>query len=88
MAEEKFYFDSLQDAESIRQFLEALTEGFAKGELSLASNGDQIVLHPKGLLSFSVKAKRKRGGSKLNIRVAWKELEGDSGQETTPLKVG
>lgn len=78
--EQKFVFDSLQDSESIRQFLTALVEGFDAGKINLSTNGDEIELHPKGLLNFSVKAKRKSGANKIAIKIAWK----DSGQGEDP----
>lgn len=87
MAEEKFYFDSLQDCQSITDFLQSLTEGFGKGELTLRSNGDAITMCPRGLLGFTVKAKRKRGASKLDIRITWKDRDDDETCDTMPLRV-
>ncbi len=79
--EKKFIFDSLQDSESIRQFLAALVEGFDTGKINLSTNGDEIELHPKGLLNFSVKAKRKSGTNKITIKIAWKDS--DQGEDLT-----
>lgn len=79
--EKKFVFDSLQDSESIRLFLKALVEGFDAGKINLSTNGDEIELHPKGLLNFSVKAKRKAGANKIAIKIAWKDS--DQGEDPT-----
>lgn len=73
MAEEKFIFESMQDAQSIKVFLESLMQGFESERVVLASNGDRIELTPTGLLEFSVKARRKGDASKMSIKVAWKE---------------
>lgn len=87
MAEEKFVFDSLQDCGTIHDFLVSLTDGFAKGSITLASNGDAIELCPSGLLNFMVKAKKKGSGNKLSIKVEWKDSDGDKTSECTSLKV-
>lgn len=73
MAEEKFVFESMQDAQSIKVFLESLVQGFETERIILASNGERIELVPAGLLEFSVKARRKGDSSKLSIKVEWKD---------------
>ncbi len=40
------------------------------------------MLHPANLLKFSVKAKKKSDGGKLNMSIAWKESKREA------LKVG
>jgi len=89
MADEKFIYDSLQDPESITRFIATLRDGFENGRISLLTNGEEIVLSPKGLLNFSVKAKRKRDGeSKLTIKVAWKESrDGAVAAGTSPIRI-
>ncbi len=69
----KFEFDSVQDPKSIQDFLAALTEGFAKGRIVMRSEADEIVLSPTALMGFSVKAKRKDGESKINLKIVWKD---------------
>ncbi len=71
--EKKFVFESLQDAETIRTFLQSLVDGFESGNIKLSTNGDEIELHPEGLLNFTVKAKRKSGSNKVNIKIGWKD---------------
>lgn len=74
MAEKtSFTFESFQDAQSIRAFLENLTEGIASGRISLASGGEKIELAPGGLLYFQVKAKKNKDESKISIKIAWKD---------------
>ncbi|CCH49421.1 amphi-Trp domain-containing protein [Pseudodesulfovibrio piezophilus] len=87
MSEEKFVFDSLQDCDTIKNFLVSLTDGFDKGSITLSTNGDAIVLKPEGLLNFTVKAKKKGTETKLSIRVSWKDCTGTRDVNETPLKV-
>ena len=87
MADEKFVFDSLQDCGSIKDFLASLTDGFDKGSITLATNGDAIELCPRGLLNFMVKAKKKGNGNKLSIKVEWKDSDSGKEPECTSLKV-
>ena len=88
MPEEKFVFDSLQDSDSIKEFLGALTEGFAKERIVLSTNGDDIVLNPSGLLEFSVKAKKKRDLSRISIKIGWKEGQAGEPGEDSKIRVG
>ena len=87
MAEDKFVFDSLQDSETIKEFLQSLTEGFEKGSIHLATNGDDIQLSPRGLLNFTVKARRKGADNKLSIKISWKESAPQENTGDTSLKV-
>ena len=89
MSDEKFMYDSLQDSQSITEFIATLRDGFEKGRITLSTNGEEIALAPHGLLNFTVKAKRKRDGeSKITIKVAWKESrEGAVSAGTSPLRI-
>jgi amphi-Trp domain-containing protein len=87
MAEEKFVFDSLQDCESIKDFLQSLVEGFGKHSIDLSTNGDEIHLAPQGLLNFTVKAKKKGTENKISIKVSWKESASPLSAEDAVLKV-
>jgi amphi-Trp domain-containing protein len=87
MAEEKFVFDSLQDCESIKEFLESLIDGFEKHSIDLSTNGDKIHLAPQGLLNFTVKAKKKGAENKLSIKVSWKDAPSIQPAEDAFIKV-
>jgi amphi-Trp domain-containing protein len=70
----KFEFDSFQDTTSIQTFLQSLLDGFAKGNIVLSSDNDEIILHPDSLVRFCVKAKKKDGvKNQLSIKISWKE---------------
>ncbi len=77
-SEKKFIFESLQDATSIGTFLEAITDGMRTGHILLSSSEDQIEMHPKGLLTFSLRAKRKGTSNKISFKVEWKDRQEDA----------
>jgi len=76
----RFMYESLQDAESIAAYLHSLIEGFQKRRIALRSDGGELFLHPKDLLTFAVQAKKKNDKTKLTIKISWKEMDdpGDS----------
>lgn len=82
MGDEKFSFESLQDPKTIRDYLQSVIDGIDKGRVILSTEGQEIVLHPASLLKFSVKAKKKSDGGKLNLSITWKESKREA------LKVG
>ena len=87
MSEDKFVFDSLQDSDTIKDFLSSLTDGFDKKSITLSTNGDEIELTPNGLLSFMVKAKKKGSSNRLSIKIAWKDSHKGKKDGGSPLKI-
>jgi len=87
MSEQRFVFDSLQDSQTIKDFLASLTEGFDKGAITLSTNGEAIELTPSGLLNFMVKAKKKGGSNKISIKVEWKDSQKGKKLSDSPLVV-
>ncbi|WP_027721117.1 amphi-Trp domain-containing protein [Maridesulfovibrio zosterae] len=85
--DQKFVFESLQDSETIRQFLKSLVDGFDTGKISLSTNGDEIELTPKGLLNFSVKAKKKETDNKISIKISWKESKANASPVAKTINV-
>lgn len=71
--EEKFFFESLQDPQAIKDYLSSLVDGLEKGRIVLATNGDELTLETPDLLKFTLKAKRKAETSKLSIKLSWKD---------------
>jgi amphi-Trp domain-containing protein len=68
-----FKHETVQDLESIVAYLDAVKEGLVAGKLVLASRGKELVLEPKGLVTFSVEARYKGDRRKLALHFAWKE---------------
>lgn len=73
MSEEKFFFESIQDPDAVKDYLQSLIEGIDSGRVVLATNGDELTLFPTDLMKFTLKAKRKADTSKLSIKLAWKD---------------
>lgn len=88
MAEsEKFQYESLQDPDSIREFLKSIMEGIAAGKIVLSSNGDEIVLEPASLLRFEVKAKKRGDESRLSMKISWQNSDTKSDAADDPLRI-
>ncbi|MGB0722287.1 MAG: amphi-Trp domain-containing protein [Gammaproteobacteria bacterium] len=66
-----FRHDSLQDAESIQEFLKAISKGFGKGKLTFSEDEREITLTPDGLLDLKVTASKEDNRHRVNIRVSW-----------------
>lgn len=71
-----FRHESLQDADSIRDILKAITNGFAKGRISFSDEDDEIVMEPKGLLHMRLKAGQEDDRHQLSIRISWQRDNG------------
>jgi amphi-Trp domain-containing protein len=86
--ESRFKYESVQDAETLRRYLEAVTAGFAAGELRFSSREGEVCLHPGGVIGFAVEAKSMGGRMKLNFKFSWREggeeHEGDGGLTIAP----
>jgi amphi-Trp domain-containing protein len=52
------------------------------GKVVLSSADEYIEMHPSGLLSMSLKAKRKGNNNKIGFKIQWKEV---SLQEQNPM---
>lgn len=74
-AEEKFEFESIQDTETIRDYLQSLIDGLGTGKIVLSSDGNELELNPGSLLKFEVKAKKKGDITKLALRISWRHAE-------------
>ena len=70
---ESFNYESIQDNETIRDFIQSLLDGLENRKVVLSSNGDEIALHPSNMLKFAVKAKRKGHSGKISLKISWKE---------------
>ena len=67
----QFSHDSLQDADSIKAILKAITNGVGKGKVVLSDDQDNIILEPEGLLNLKVSASQDEGRSSLTLRISW-----------------
>ncbi len=67
----RFRHESLQDNDSIRDFLKAISSAFAKGELLLEDEDGRLQMTPEGLLRLKVTASQEDDRNRLDIRVTW-----------------
>lgn len=68
----EFRHESLQDPQSVAQYLGAIQRGLASGKLSLRDSGGEIHLEPGELIRLAVKASRRRDEVGLTLRLRWK----------------
>lgn len=87
-SEEKFIYESVQDPQTIKEYLESLEEGFDNRRIVLESEGRQLLLTPQDLLKFTIKAKKKGGVSKLTLKMEWKDQKKTgSGQDSGDISI-
>ncbi|MDZ7641508.1 MAG: amphi-Trp domain-containing protein [Desulfurivibrio sp.] len=84
--EGRFFHESLEDCQSIKQFVQSLQEGLEKGEIQLATNKENLVLNLPRIVRFSVKAKKKGNNNKLQIKLSWEDGEYELGESSSLLK--
>lgn len=71
----EFEHESIQDNETVGDYLASLIEGFKKGKIVLSSDEHQIELTPNNNLHFDLNAKRKGNKSKLSIKLSWRNTD-------------
>jgi amphi-Trp domain-containing protein len=81
-----FRHESLQDTASIQEILAAISDGLAKGKVTLSDSDDRIVMHPQGLLHMKVTASQEDDRDRISIRVSW-QVEEKQVKNKQPLKV-
>ncbi len=81
-----FRHESLQDRESVQAILKAITQGVAKGKLTLSDEEDEMVLNPDGLLQLKVTATQDTDRHRINLRITW-QAEDKSLKSNKTLKV-
>jgi amphi-Trp domain-containing protein len=66
-----FRHDSLQNRDSIRTILKALTDGLAEGKITFSDEDDSISMKPEGLLNLKLTASQEENRNRINIRISW-----------------
>ena len=61
VAKDEFQHESIQDNQTISEYLKALMEGFEKKHILFDTSEKQIVLQPNNLIELEIKAKKKNG---------------------------
>ena len=81
-----FRHESLQDKASVQAILKSITQGIAKGSLTLSDDEDEMVLQPDGLLQLKVTASQDTEKHRLNLRITW-QAEEEKRKKRKSLKV-
>ncbi len=84
--ETRFKYESVQDATTLRRYLQAVLAGFESGELRFSSREGEVVLHPRDIIGFLVEAKSMGGRMKLHLKFSWRE-EGETDAEDMGLTI-
>lgn len=71
---QEFEHESVQDNQTVSQYLRALIEGFESGKVVFTSDRRHLVMEPNNLLEFSIKARKKGEKSKIVLKFSWKDL--------------
>jgi amphi-Trp domain-containing protein len=87
MAEQKFIFESIQDSETIKSYLESIITGIAKKKIVLSTDGEDITLHPNGLLKLTVKARKKADKNRISIKMAWTDERARLGDHNKTIEI-
>ena len=67
----RFRHESLQDPQSIKELLKALTNGLGRGEITLQDDNGSLTMHPSGLLHLRITASVDDERNRLDIRIRW-----------------
>ena len=67
----RFTHESLQDQNSIRDLLKAISSGINKGKIVLEDEDGTLTMEPEGLLHLKVTASQEEERNRLNIRITW-----------------
>lgn len=87
MGQEKFSYDSIQDIESVKQYLLSLLEAFNNRRIVLKSENEELVLTMEELFRFSVRAKKKGRTNKLSIKMSWTREDDEQGDKVKSMTI-
>jgi amphi-Trp domain-containing protein len=68
----EFEHESLQDRQSLCEYLHTVTRGVEEGRLTVSGRDGEITLEPRGLIRFELQASLKPDRGKLTLRLSWK----------------
>jgi amphi-Trp domain-containing protein len=83
----RFTYESVEDVESIINYLQAVQQGFLEGSLSFAHQDQHLFLEPQGLLDFSLEASSKGKAYSLKLKFKWKHRSQEDNGEPQPLSI-
>lgn len=68
-----FEYESIQDRQSLRGYLNSLIEGIEQGRIEFSSATDNMILSPADMIRLSIKTRKKTGESKMTIKLVWND---------------
>lgn len=69
----EFFHESVQNASSVQDLLQALQEAMAQERIVLSAEGQEMTLYPTSLLHLSIKGSKKGASNKLQIKIVWED---------------
>lgn len=69
----RFRHESLQDRDSVKRLLRALTTGLSKGKVVLEDEDGQLEMVPADLVHLKITAAQDEDKSRINLRLTWSE---------------
>lgn len=82
----QFRHESLQDANAIVNYLNALAAGIEKGTLQFRDEEGEIILEPGGMIRFGLEAQKKSDRYSLSLKMSWKQRS-DKRSDPGPLRI-
>lgn len=82
----EFRHESLQDAKSIKELLNAISKGFGKGKLEFSDEEGELVLQPKGLLDVKVTVSEDESRHRLELKVSWNKTHQNRADNSLKVK--
>lgn len=83
----EFEHESLQDVRSLVEYLRTVTRGFEEGRFTLSGREGELVLEPRGLVRFELRASQRPDRSRLTLRFTWKPGKDDEAEHTEDLTI-
>ncbi|MGE4291135.1 MAG: amphi-Trp domain-containing protein [Desulfovibrio sp.] len=77
LSEEKIFFETLDDPETVKQLLLHVVDGIDRGRVILANEEEEMVFYPGSLLKLTIRGKRAQSTSKINLSISWSRLDED-----------
>lgn len=85
--DKRFRHESVQDTDTIKEYLQALVDGMSNRKLVFQSGDERVELTPVGLLEFALKARAKGEDRRVTFTITWKEADPDQAAEKPGLAI-
>ncbi len=66
-----FEHESLQDKDSIINYLKAISDGFKKGRIQFSDEEDELTLTPETMANLRIRAQQSKKSQELRIKISW-----------------